>query len=374
MRTSSRTITKNVTRVAPRLCLYVPFVTANSHKWRKQLPIMQNRIIAFDVARAFAIYGMILVNFFLVLGSPESSFDWIITIIEGKAAATFVVLAGVGISLLNSKKAGDLGTKIILRRALFLFVFGLLYSPLWPADILHFYGIYLLIGAFLVRIDSTKLWTAYIIPIFMFLVLVFVIDYEMGWDFSTLTYIDFWTPQGFIRHLFYNGFHPVFPWLSFLMAGIWLGRQDIREREVQKKVSGIGIFLVLISSFASAIRNKLSGDWSYLLGTQPLPPFPFFVFMGTGVAYLVIIACAYITEGYSLDWLAETGRLSLTNYVVHVVLGLGVLFVLGIYEVSFAFFMVYSTGFFVGQIIFSHYWSQKFKRGPLEWLMRSLTG
>ena len=333
---------------------------------------MRDRIVAFDVARSFAIYGMILVNFWLVLGSPESHWSWLVVIIEGKAAATFVVLAGVGLSLLVSRKAGGQG--ILLRRAVFLFVLGLLYSPLWPADILHFYGVYLLFGAFLVKVGNGWLLLAYILSMVGFLLLVPIIDYETGWDFDTFTYNDFWTPVGMVRHLFYNGFHPVFPWLSFLVAGIWLGRQDLMDTRVRVRILLIGMSLVIPSFLVSRIGSAMGGDTAYVLGTQPMPPFPFFIFMGTGTAFMVVILCAYATDHFRLGWLAETGRMSLTIYVAHVVIGLGILFAVGILEPDFTFFAVYSTAFFGFLVAFSHYWLKRYRRGPLEFLMRRLAG
>ena len=64
---------------------------------------MNKRIIGIDVARALAVIGMIIVNFKTVFGSNGS--EWlksIVSIFDGKAAATFVVLAGVGLALMTN--------------------------------------------------------------------------------------------------------------------------------------------------------------------------------------------------------------------------------------------------------------------------------
>ena len=106
----------------------------------------QSRIIVIDVARAFAVFGMILVNFKIVLGAEGS--PWLMTLaglFDGKATATFVVLAGFGIALMSKSalENNDL-EKIktirlsIAKRALFLFIVGISYLEVWPADILHF--------------------------------------------------------------------------------------------------------------------------------------------------------------------------------------------------------------------------------------------
>ena len=148
-------------------------------------------------------------------------------LLKGRAAATFVILAGVGLSLLSRRarlandEEGIAKNRItLLKRALFLFVVGLLYTPIWPADILDFHGIYIAIGAFLLAASERRLWTLAFTFMAVFVVLMPLFDYEQGWNWETLAYTGFWTPSGMIRHLFVNGFHPVFPWAAFLLVGM----------------------------------------------------------------------------------------------------------------------------------------------------------
>ena len=121
---------------------------------------MNSRIIGIDVARALAIIGMVIVNFKVVLG--EEGKDWIkllSSVFDGKASATFVVLAGVGIAMgTNSAIRNNDVSKLrmaqikITKRALLLFIIGLSYMVIWQADILHFYGIYMLFTVLLIAI------------------------------------------------------------------------------------------------------------------------------------------------------------------------------------------------------------------------------
>ena len=39
-----------------------------------------------------------------------------------------------------------------------------------------------------------------------------------------------------VRHIIFNGFHPVFPWCAFLLLGMWLGRQNLTATIVRKKI------------------------------------------------------------------------------------------------------------------------------------------
>ncbi|MEL6625785.1 MAG: heparan-alpha-glucosaminide N-acetyltransferase domain-containing protein, partial [Bacteroidota bacterium] len=64
---------------------------------------MTKRIIGIDVARALAVIGMIIVNFKVVLGEKgESWLKPFANVFFGKAAALFVVLAGVGLALMTN--------------------------------------------------------------------------------------------------------------------------------------------------------------------------------------------------------------------------------------------------------------------------------
>lgn len=119
---------------------------------------MTQRVDGYDVARAMAIFGMVFVNFKLVLGSATGSpiLYNAVTLLEGRASALFVVLAGVGISLLT-RSSDDIvffsqkRVALFKRGALLVFL-GLLFTPIWPADILHFYGFYFLLAAFFIHL------------------------------------------------------------------------------------------------------------------------------------------------------------------------------------------------------------------------------
>ena len=73
------------------------------------------------------------------------------------------------------------------------------------------------------------------------------IDYEAGWNFEELTYSGFWTIDGFARNLFFNGFHPILPWLGFFLLGILLSRASLRERQVQIKMITWGLAAIIFS-------------------------------------------------------------------------------------------------------------------------------
>ena len=360
-------------------------------------PHLKKRIIGYDLARALAIFGMIVVNFKIVMGAEQSGPGWLsqaIGLLDGRAAATFVVLAGVGVSLLSrgARAAGDPGRVVrdrftLLRRALFLFVVGLLYTPIWPADILHFYGVYMAVAAFLITAPARRLWSCSGALVLAFATMLLVLDYDRGWDWNTLSYDGLWTPAGMIRHLFFNGFHPVVPWLAFLLIGMVLGRRDMRSPVIRRRVIAWGVVAAMVAEVVSwlLVRTLSTGKApadqetiSAVFGTGPMPPMPLYMLAGAGTACAVIGASTAVGERFHHTvWLRPffaTGQLALTLYVAHVLIGMGTLEIMGRLEHQTLPFALFASAMFcVTSVLFAHLWRMRFARGPLEAVMRNIT-
>ncbi|MCV6630865.1 MAG: DUF418 domain-containing protein [Flavobacteriaceae bacterium] len=359
--------------------------------------VKNQRIIGIDLARAFAIIGMIVVNFKIVFGTHGP--QWlknIVGVLDGKAAATFVVLAGIGLALVSKKALASMAplqirnTKdSILKRAIFLFFLGISYISIWPADILHYYGIYMLLFLLLLEKKPWIIFNTAIILILLYPILMLLFNYEQGWDFERLEYIGFWQAEGFFRNLFYNGFHPVIPWAAFLLLGYWFGRYDLHNKAFIKKAlkvsSGIFIGLQIISNtlvwfFSDGIAYK-QNELEVLLGTDPMPPLPLYMFIGSSFAIAITCFCILMADKYASNGftqaLKHTGQLALTFYVAHVIVGMGIIEIfwpnrMGHFSLAFSLF--YALFFSTICILFAMYWRSRYKRGPLEWLMREITG
>jgi uncharacterized protein len=357
---------------------------------------MNKKITGIHVARALAVFGMIIVNFKVVIGMKGDL--WLQSVagfFDGKAAATFVVLAGVGLSLMTHSSIQNedwqkwsLAYRRILKRALFLFVIGLSYIAIWPADILHFYGIYMIISIGMLKRTDIQLMTTVGLLIFGYPFLFLFFDYEAGWNFETLHYSGFWSLVGFTRNLLFNGFHPVIPWLSFMLFGIWLGRRDLQSDQVVRRLFlyGLGSF-VLIQTGSFLMLNLASptiiGDEFYQLmaGTSPMPPLPLYMLNGISIALSIITGCILLARKYEssrlIQALDQTGQLALTFYVAHVLIGMGMIEILGEramgqYNLRFSF--GYAIVFSSLCVIFALWWRKNHPSGPLEWLMRKITG
>lgn len=354
-------------------------------------PPPSRRIVGLDLARAFAIFGMVVVNFKIVMGAESQGPDWLVRVagfLDGRAAATFVVLAGVGISLLTrsgrvsgSQERLAYDRARLLRRASFLFLIGLLYTPIWPADILHFYGVYIAVAAFLIAWPTRRVLTAAGALVAAFPVLLLMLDYDRGWDWSTLTYHGFWAPDGMLRHLFFNGFHPVVPWLAFVLIGMAVGRMDLRRPSTRVRLIGGGVAAALLAESLSAwlvpaLTDSLGSELAEaMFGTAPMPPMPLYIVAGSGVACAVIGVCVAVGDRFAgkgwLSPLVSTGQLAFTLYIGHVIVGMGVLEAMGrLEDRTLPFSLGYSGVFCVGSVLFAHLWKRRFRHGPIEALFR----
>ena len=334
------------------------------------------RMHGLDLARYLALAGMVAVNFRLALGVEEgaSLLNQLISLLEGRAAATFVVLAGLGFNLAFGQRRQP--TPVILKRAAFLFVLGLINLLIFEADILHFYAAYFLLGAVILALPP--LWLPVIVvalPI-GFVGLTVFFNYDAGWDWSNLVYKDLWTVPGFLRNLMFNGWHPVVPWFAFFACGMAIANLSLRERRTQGLLVICGLMLLAASVGFSQASGTVFGPLS---GLQPVPPGPYFVMGGCGTAMAVIGLCLLAFESRWLSkifsGLLPAGRQTLTLYIAHIVIGMGTLEAMGLLGTGTIEHALLATlAFMLIATLFSWLWSWRFKTGPLEALMRKLAG
>ncbi|WP_313266910.1 DUF418 domain-containing protein [Sphingobacterium sp.] len=352
------------------------------------------RFIGFDILRAYAIFGMYIVNFNLVFGDPQHT-SWLgqfLNLFSGNSSTIFVILAGMGLTLTSEKSIYTSQQEqfkqrtIIQKKAGFLFVLGLLLSTWWPADILHFYGFYMFIASFFLFLDKKYYMYGAIFFSIVFHLLLILIPYETGWNFDTLTYVDHWTFVGFIRNSLYNGWNSVFPWMSYFMIGMYLGKLDWTKFFIQKKVFLIGLILYLAVQLALCIPQDAIGIAAYtFLNADYLPPVLPFLISTTGFSLLLISAFMYINRfiipNTFVNCLAKTGQMTLTHYISHLTLGIILFSFLVNTEESIqalklsgslspAMILFLSSAYFIGSYYFSKIWTKKFRNGPFELLLR----
>ena len=350
-----------------------------------------DRFDGLDVARGIAFIGMVLVNYGVVMAFGNRNPMWVRHMLDactGRAAALFVLLAGAGMSLMvlqAERKNPEHGQRrarfVYLRRAIALLVGGYAFYPFWEGDILHYYGFYLALGALIVPLRSRWLLIIAVAAVAGFIAINL---WWLPWRLVDLLRPDFWSWSGQAKNLFFNGFHPLLPWFAFLAIGMTIGRLPLHLRSVQLWLVGSGAALAVAAKVGSELAIEALGDSDMpryesaqfidLLGTSCIPPGPMYVAEATGTALSIIGIAMMITTAPRFLWLplAQVGRLALTLYVGHVLIGLTAWEVMGGEEERADLHEVFRwwSSTVVVALVFASIWLRFFKRGPLETLMR----
>jgi uncharacterized membrane protein YeiB len=368
----------------------------------------QSRIDGFDVARAVAIVGMVIIHFTEAMSyeTMPDRLGELVGLLDGRAAALFVILAGIGVTLMtrSAMASGDAqairpARWLCVRRGIFLLVLGFLNYAIWPVDILRVYGVSLFVAAALLTAKNRTLLFASALFVVAFIGILSTIEYSPHAGLDNRTYLDGWTPKNFLRDLFYSGSRSVFPWTGLLLFGMWLGRLDWRLPGKQRHVLVCaGILLVsaevvswwLVSLLTEEPVSLDSDTVVGLLGMHSKPPMPLFLLAAGSAAVLVISICTLAANRFQgspvIRALAAMGRMALTWYLGHIVLTLLVVFVAAMLKeadvaalqlsdaqlVGVEFLLL--GGFFAMAIAVSNLFAWFGWRGPAEWAMRRLAG
>lgn len=353
-----------------------------------------SRIEGYDVARAIAVIGMIMVNYNVIFTGIDAYPDWyneITDFLYGRAAALFIMLAGVGMTLMGrralllSNRSENKKVRITLfKRSLLLFFMGLFFMEWWSADILHFYVIFLTTGFFVLNASGSRLWGLVLSIWLLSTILYCFTDGEPGIQGLIIA-------PGFlfrsIDDLLFSGYYSAFPWLVFLLIGIWLGKQEIMSSESsQQKILkwALATFVgtELLTRYAPLILFEImafpdEGLLDQLILSDVFPTTPLFTISAASSSIIVIIFALTITRYRLLPALtaslAHTGKLPLTIYIAHIFIGLGFERLVSsqtsseLYQIIIVLF---TFGFCLTIIFSSHIWFKFFEMGPLEWFLR----
>jgi len=354
-----------------------------------------SRIEGYDVARAIAVLGMMLVNGWQIMLVGHGGPEWFLTLADflyGRPAVMFVVLAGVGLSLMakraiESQDPNKLASvrSSLVKRSVVLYGMGLTFSHWWSADILHFYGVFLSTGALLLTAPSRRLW-GIIFSFFFLSGIVFLVDDK------TPPQLEIMMQQAgllgnLVDDLLISGNYPVVPWFLFLLIGMWLGRYQVignplfRRRLVTIALTGLFFSELLGRLGPSVLFGRLGlkneGVLGMLFMLNSFPMTPLFEISAVCCAFLVLNLALTRPPVLFPDsfWrsLQNTGKLSLSIYILHIFLCIWLENLLrnrispSLYQ-SLALSLILLF-FFVTPAIADSY-SRRFGRGPFEWLLR----
>jgi len=350
----------------------------------------------YDLARAIAIIGMVLINFPIFLAATEDSAGtigaWLANVHAGRAAGLFVTLAGAGVALMT--RGGSLAAvrRVLLLRAAFLFVAGNLLIMLWPIDILHFYAFYLAIAALalIVMPRWTLLWGAGLIALAA--VAVNVAWPELGddpdlgvfWPRDGFEFGAYWTPLGMLQNVFVSGIHALLPWIALVMIGLWIGGCDLGDGPTRRRLMWGGAALAVAAPLLSTLADFVllavgaPAEWFTFTGVAHAPS-PLWVMGAAGTSMFAIALCQAIVVRWDgalpVRALVHAGQMAFTIYITHALIG--VVFpqaFLGWEQWPLGGVIAYSFAFCAIVVALAHLYRLHFQRGPIELLMRRIAG
>ena len=335
------------------------------------------------MARYLALIGMVIVNFDVAMvGIEPTQTARFAELLQGRAAATFVVLAGLGFALGGQRADPTRTVAVTIRRATFLLVLGLVNMTIFPPDIVHYYAFYFLLGLLFIERSNGSILAAIAALTLIFPTAVLVFDYDAGWNWKTADYFDIWTVGGFFRNLVFNGWHPIVPWLALFFVGVLLGRMQLDSRKTQAGlfVGGLVVFTAVsvLSHWLTGIAGGVDPELRYFFTTDPVRPMPLFIAAGAAAACAVtglcLLAEPVLRTLRIIDWFTPAGRQTLSLYIAHILVGMGILEALGmIGGQTPSMALAAAVLFCLAATLFAYIWSRVFQHGPIEALMRRIS-
>ncbi|MFP4474507.1 MAG: heparan-alpha-glucosaminide N-acetyltransferase domain-containing protein [Desulfatibacillaceae bacterium] len=354
----------------------------------------RDRIIGLDVARGLAVMGMAVVNYQVIFDYDETAWpllQWLTDHVHGRAAALFVILSGAGISLLTARsRVSGKPTEMadarrrVMRRAVFLGVGGLVFATCWSPDILHFHAAYFALALLFLYVPDSVLLRgtgAVTVGAAAFA----MAPARTGVPSSYLSLADsLGSLDRLAEHYLFSGLHPVLPWAGYVLFGMWLGRQNLGDPALRRRmaVSGGAVF-VLATGLRKFCEAGL-GD-----GAAPFAAWAeAALYSGTdgsgllylassgGIALVVAMSCvgwaAGCRESKAVAVLAATGKTALTLYVAHVFFADATALLLDGCGVDPQLPHVLGSVLLFGlsAAAASAWWCRRYRRGPLEAAMR----
>ncbi|MCO4850044.1 DUF418 domain-containing protein [Bacillus vallismortis] len=371
---------------------------------RGQPVSLRERVHFLDIVRGFALLGIIIVNYFLIVDSVKgfemASDDVLHNLVswfaEGKFVTLFSFLFGVGFMIFMDRAAQkvDSPNKLFARRLSILLGFGILHITfVWVGDILTFYAVsgFLLLG-FYKRTAKTVLRWIIALIVFQFLTPVFTMLYNVIntagsknpnfseftlFSHSSITYMESistrWTDMVTMAASSFSMIYSMF--LMFLLGVYFVKMEFFKDMEAKKpiwkRIWIISTIAFLITQSSILLDMFNFSDISSVLGQNGGLTGSMFYMSSFAMLFLYVPQL----RGPMMIF-TKVGRMSLTCYLLHSIIGT-VLFLrygfgLAGHIQSAGTFMFSLAVYFV-LMIFSTLWLKQFKYGPMELIWRKLT-
>jgi hypothetical protein len=286
----------------------------------------RRRIGGIDAARALAVTGMVMVHFGPTGDDAEGVGGALYTLPHGRASILFVVVAGMGVTLLaDSGGHRPLWLRIGLR-VLLLAPLGLALQLLdhGVLVILQYYAVYFVIAAAATRLGDRALVATAVAALILG-----PVAYLGAWqawpDWFGDEIITLEDPIGVIVvGVLLSGAYPALTWTGPLLVGVWLGRRPLRDPAVLGRLLLAGVATAIAAAAVARALVAWVGDpaepsWWLLAVDEPHSQMPLWLLGATGAAAAAVVASIWLVDrAPRVTWPAvATGQLALTIYVAH---------------------------------------------------------
>ncbi|WP_342498348.1 DUF418 domain-containing protein [Bacillus sp. FSL M8-0350] len=371
---------------------------------------LRERVHFLDIVRGFALMGIILVNYFLIVDSAKG-FDMLSNDVfhnvvnwfaSGKFITLFSFLFGVGFMIFMDRAAQkvDSPNKLFARRLTILLGFGLLHLTfVWIGDILAYYAVagFLLLFFYKHTAKTILYWliTLFVIQLLtpFFTMLLNTVssgssgkpdfaDFELI-SHNSLTYLasigDRWTDMVTMAS---GSFSTVYSMFFMFLLGVYFVKMEFFKNMETKKTIWNRIwiiftiaFLITQSSTIIAAVNPVENTlWTDIVSALEQNGG-----LTGSMFYMSTLAMLFLHVPQlrgALMVFTKVGRMSLTCYLLHSIIGTLLFLKYGAGLVDHlqpaGTFMI-GLGDYVFLVLFSTLWLKRFKYGPMEFIWRQLT-
>ena len=379
----------------------------------------RQRHVILDALRGLALMGIALANFpefalWTFLSSeqqaamPTACIDEIVRfllylVVDGKFYSIFSILFGIGFSLIMERH----GLRLFVRRMLILVIIGFLHLMfIWSGDILLLYAVGGLLLTLMIGLSDKSLLLLALSLILIPVGLDALIEFG-GFNFPEPFYQAWWNKAktlgineanfaSWLRDA--NSYGQMF---AFLIQGAYERLWEFVEGHRLPKVVGLFILGYLASKHRLYTRLqdlplRKALYWNVSIG---LPTSLLYAWSATSghpwgltvhsllyavsviplaIVFIIGICLLYLQSPKSVvfRWLAAPGRMALSCYISHSLIGVLLFYGLGFglgTSLGLVYIELIALVVFFIQIVVCRIWLNYFRFGPLEWLWRMLT-
>lgn len=337
-----------------------------------------SRIAGVDLARGLAVLGMLTAHLWTTEAFDVTRPETWVDLVNGRSSILFAVLAGVSLALASggANPVGGVMLRVFQRRravrAAVIWAIGvlLLLTGVPVYVILPAYALLFLLSLPLLGLRARTLWA-----------IAGVLAVIMPWVQVPLNALPIWSEPAGETIAPLIGWHYPFPlWMTFVVAGLAIGRSGMTERRTLVALVGGGSAAVLVGYGAVALFPA-TGDDPWLTAVWTAAPhsggLPEVIGSGGFAVALIGAAVALCRTPVSrvLFPLRAVGAMPLTAYAGQIVVwAIAAVILVGDSGDLLAF---RGEGplvpFLLGTIVFCTAWAWWLGRGPLERLVAWIT-